>query len=205
MLGRFIMRIMKNVISACFAAEKIYLDGNETAEADLPHSHGSRRGIWTIILAAVLVLILGAVSTMDTWFVKPKTFICDDFEIVLTTAFSDSYEDETYYFASKDCSVAVYKFEYLRHADITGMDEQQFLEMLQSSGHFDAESKIVSDSGLSFIEEDAESVSGDIRRYFTVFVKGDEAFYLFEFGCSTKEYEKNRSSFFEWASSIKIK
>lgn len=202
------MRIAKNRFLSYFTAHKVYkvyIDENDTTELDLPDSHGSRKGILVTILAVILGVIVGAVSTMDTWFVKPKTFICDNFEIVLTTAFSDSYEDETYYFGSKDCSVAVYEFDYLRHADMTEMDEQQFLEKLQSSGHFLPESKIISESGLKFIEENAESVSGDIRSYFTVFVKGDEAFYLFEFGCSTKEYDKYRAIFFEWASSIKIK
>lgn len=199
------MKTTKNWILPCFAAHKVYIDEDDNAELDLPDTHGSRKGILVAALAVVFVLIVSAVMTMDTWSQKPKTFICDSFEIVLTTAFSDSYEDETYYFSSKDCLVAVYEFDYLRHADITEMDEQAFLEMLQSSGHFLPESKIVSESGLKFIEENAESVSGNIMRYFTVFVKGDEAFYLFEFGCSTKDYDEYRASFFEWASSVKIK
>lgn len=182
-----------------------YIDESENRELDLPDTHTGRKGIATVILVVTIGIIFVLMLTMDSWLEKPKTFICDSFEIVLTTAFSESYEDETYYFGSKDCTVSVYEFDYLRHADLTDMDEQQFLELLQASDHFLPESKIVSESGLKFIEEEAESVSGDIRSYLTVFVKGEEAFYLFEFGCETKKYDKYRYSFFEWASSIKIK
>lgn len=165
----------------------------------------NRKGVLITILAVLLGAVIGFVSTMDTWLEKPKTFVADSFEIVLTTAFSDDYEDGVYYFGSKDCSVAVYEYSYSEHADIIAMDEQQFLELHQASGHFLAESKIVSESGLKFIEEEAESNAGDIRSYFTVFVKGEESFFLFEFGCKTNEYEEYRPSFVEWASSIKIK
>ncbi len=165
----------------------------------------NRRGVFLTVVAVVIGIMIGVVLTMDTWLVKDKTFIGDDFDIVLTTAFSEKYEDGVYYFGSKDCSVAVYEFDYNEYAHVAPMDEQAFLELLQSSGHFSSESKIVSEAGLKFIEEDAESNMGDIRRYFTVFVKAEDAFYLFEFGCETKDYTEYRSDFFKWADSIKIK
>ena len=180
-------------------------NGVTDEDAFAERKSAGRKGVFVTAFALLIGIALGLLATMDTWFEKPKTFIADGFEIVLTTAFTDSYEDDTYYFGSNDCSVAVYEFDYMIHADITEMDEQQFLEKLQASGHFMPESKIVSEAGLKFIEEEAESVSGDIRSYFTVFVKGEESFFLFEFGCKTREYDEYRDSFFEWAGSIKIK
>lgn len=165
----------------------------------------NRKGIVATVLAVLIGLIGGFLLTADNLFVQPKSFISDSFEIVLTTNFSDKYEDGVYYFGSKDCSVAVYEYGYADHVTLKDMNSQEFLEVLKESGHFSSEAKIISESGLELIEDRAESNSGEIRSYMTVFVKGNESFYLFEFGCEIEDYEKLKESFIEWASTIKIK
>jgi len=165
----------------------------------------NRKGLALTVAAVIIGIVFGVIISADSLFVQPKSFISDGFEITLTTNFSDKYEDGVYYFGSKDCSVAVYEYGYADHVTIEAMDAEQFLGVLQSSGHFAKESHIVSESGLFFVEDQAESNSGDIRSYMTVFVKGDESFFLFEFGCEVKDYSELRSDFIEWASTIKIK
>lgn len=165
----------------------------------------NRKGLTLTVAAVVIGIIFGVIISADTLFAQPKNFISDGFEITLTTNFSDKYEDGVYYFGSKDCSVAVYEYGYADHVTIEAMNAEEFLDVLKSSGHFATEARIASESGLFFVEDQAESNSGEIRSYMTVFVKGDESFFLFEFGCEVKDYSKLRADFIEWASTIKIK
>ncbi len=165
----------------------------------------SRKGIITTIIAIIVGVIIGLVISMDTWLVKPKNFVSDDFEITLTTEFSDGYEDGVYYFGSKDCSVAVYTYNFNEYANITSMTEHEFLNFLKDNGRFGISSQMKEESGLMFVEERAESKQGDVRSYFAVFIKNDDAFFVFEFGCETDKYSEYRANFFEWAKSIKIK
>ena len=51
----------------------------------------------------------------------------------------------------------------------------------------------------------AESNMGDIRSYFTVFIKNEEAFYIFEFSCETEKYQEYRYNFIDWAKTIVVK
>lgn len=165
----------------------------------------NRKGIVVTVAAVLLGIVFGVLISADTLFAGEKNFVSDRFEITLTTGFSDKYEDGVYYFGSSNCSVAVYEYGYADHVSIEAMDAAQFLEVLKESGHFADEVKIASEAGLVFTEDRAESNSGEIRSYMTVFVKGDESFFLFEFGCEVEDYSKLRSSFIEWASTIKIK
>ncbi len=165
----------------------------------------SRKGVALTALAVLIGLVFGFMLSADKLLVRDKSFISDGFEIVLTTNFSDKYEDGVYYFGSKDCSVAVYEYGYADHVTIEAMNVDEFLEVLKSSGHFASDARIVSESGMSFVEDRAESNSGEIRSYMTVFAKGEESFFLFEFGCEVEDYPSLRASFIEWASTIKIK
>lgn len=165
----------------------------------------NRKGIALTVAAVIIGLVFGFIVSADNLFSKPKNFISDTFEITLTTNFSDKYEDGVYYFGSKDSSVAVYEYGYADHVTIEAMNADEFLEVLKSSGHFASDARIVSESSLFFVEDRAESNSGEIRSYMTVFVKGEESFFLFEFGCEVEDYSKLRIDFIEWASTIKIK
>ena len=46
---------------------------------------------------------------------------------------------------------------------------------------------------------------GDIRSYFTVFIKNEEAFYIFKFGCENEKYQEYRYNFIDWAKTIVVK
>lgn len=174
-------------------------------EALMSRQRDNRKGIAMTAVAVLIGVVFGVILSADRLFVKPKSFISDGFEITLTTNFSDKYEDGVYYFGSNDCSVAVYEYGYADHFTIEAMNADEFLEVLKSSGHFATEASVASESGLFLVEDRAESNSGEIRSYMTVFVKGDESYFLFEFGCEIKDYPELRETFIEWASTIKIK
>ena len=176
---------------------------DEDALAD--RKRENKKGIALTALAVLIGLVFGFAVSADKLFARDKNFISDSFEIVLTTNFSEHYEDGVYYFGSKNCSVAVYEYGYADHVTIESMSPEEFLEVLKDSGRFASDAKIASESGLYFVEDRAESNDGVIRSYMTVFAKGDESFLLFEFGCDTDDYSDLRASFIEWASSIKIK
>lgn len=164
-----------------------------------------RKGIITTIIAVIIGLVIGFAMNMDTLFEKPKTFSSNSFEITLNTSFDDTYDDGHYYFASKDVSVVATVFRYAEYAGVTSMTEQEFLDYLKTRGKFDVSSQMKTEEGLHIVEEKAESVAGNIGSYFTVFIKADDGFYIFEFGCENENYQEYRPQFIEWAKSIKIK
>ncbi len=174
-------------------------------EALANRKRSNKKGVITTVIAVIIGVALGLVMNFDTLFEKPKEFVADDFEITLTTAFSDKYEDGIHYFVSGDCTVAVFMYNYNEYAQITDMTEQEFLNYLKNYGKFAASSQIKEESGMKVVESKAESVDGNIRKIFFVFIKGDETFYIFEFVCEPDDYSEYRAQFIEWAKTIKIK
>lgn len=164
-----------------------------------------RKGLITILIAALVGFVIGFVGTMDTWFVNDKVFKADDFEITLTTQFTEDYENGFHIFYSKDCSVAVVVFDFEQHADFAPLSEMDFLNQLKMYGSFSVSAELRNLEGLYIVEEQAESEIGDIRSYFTVFKKSDDAFFLFEFGCENEKYQEYRNQFIDWAKTIVLK
>ena len=164
-----------------------------------------RKGLITILIAALVGFVIGFVGTMDTWFVNDKVFKADDFEITLTTQFTEDYENGSHIFYSKDCSVAVVVFDFEQHADLAPLSEMDFLNLLKMNDGFSVSAELRNLEGLYIVEEQAESEIGDIRSYFTVFKKSDDAFYLFEFGCENEKYQEYRNQFIDWAKTIVLK
>jgi hypothetical protein len=142
---------------------------------------------------------------MDAFFVNDKKFSADEFEITLTTQFQEDYDDGVYGFYSRDCSVCAYIYDFDEYADIADMSELDFLNLLKSNDIFSASASLEDVSGLLVVEEQAESEAGDIRTYFSVFIKGEDAFYLFEFGSENEKFEEYRPQFIKWAQTIVIK
>lgn len=165
----------------------------------------NKKGIMLTAAAVLVGLVFGLAVSGDKLFLKDKSFISDSFEIVLNTNFSDSYENGVYYFGSKDCSVAVYEYGYSDHVTLEEKSVSEFLEVLKENGSLASGAELSNESGVDFIEIEAESVSGELRSYLTVPLKGEQSFFIFEFGCKTKDYPKLRASFIEWASTIIIK
>ncbi|MBO5701590.1 MAG: hypothetical protein J6S71_04060 [Clostridia bacterium] len=164
-----------------------------------------RKGLVVLIIAALIGFVMGFVGNMDTLFVNDKVFTADEFEITLTTQFAEDYEDGTYYFGSRDSSVAVTVFDFDEYAGIAQMSEREFLNLLKSNEIFSISAELKNLEGLLVVEEQAESQAGDIRSYLTVFIKSDEAFYIFEFGCENEKYQEYRNQFIDWAKTIVIK
>lgn len=174
-------------------------------EALANRKRSNKKGIITTVIAVIIGVSLGLVMNFDTLFEKPKEFVADDFEITLTTRFSGDFKDGTFCFRSGDCTVAVCMYNYNEYAQITDMTEQEFLNYLKNNGKFAASSQIKEESGMKVVEEKAESVDGNIIKFFSVFIKGDETFYIFEFACDPDDYSEYRAQFIEWAKTIKIK
>lgn len=165
----------------------------------------TRKAIIVMVVAVLIGFAIGFITNSDVLFEKPKQFIAEGYEITLTTAFRESFEDGIQYFGSREVSVAIYDYDYSEFAQIAALTEEEFLALLKDSGHFGISTQLKAENDLCFAEEQAESQQGDIRSYLTVFVKGDDAFYLLEFGCETDKLTEYRAQFIEWAKSFKIK
>lgn len=164
-----------------------------------------KKGILIMVIAAIVGFAIGILSNMDAFFVNDKKFSADEFEITLTTQFEEDYDDGVYGFYSRDCSVCAYIYDFSEYAGIADMSELEFLNLLKSNEIFSASASLNNVSGLLTVEEQAESEAGDIRTYFSVFIKSDDAFYIFEFGSENEKFEEYRPQFIKWAQTIVIK
>ncbi len=152
-------------------------------------------------VAAVLIgLGIGILLNFNTIFERPKTFMVEgEFEITLTSAFAEDYDENGYYFARTDCSLSVYAF------GIGELGEAEFYDYFKTEGYFSDDSALSREGELWVVEETAESVDGETRKYFTAYFRDGEYYYLFEFGCMPAKYEGLRPQFIEWANTIIIK
>ncbi len=160
-----------------------------------------RKGLIVFIVAILLGIATGVLTNLTF----PETFGTEDFEIRLTSAFSTSYDEDMMYIASNNSLVSVYKYSFSDNAELNDMTVAEAFEALRTDGMFAPESFMADIDGISVVEDIAESVSGTPSSYFTVFVKGDNALFLFKFGCDTDDYARLRSDFVEWAKTIKLK
>lgn len=164
-----------------------------------------KKSLIIMLIAVVVGFVVGLVGSMDSLIVNDKVFKAEEFEITLTTQFTESIEDGVYYFGSKDCSVSAYIYNFADYANIAQMSELEFLNLLKANDIFSASAELKDVSGLLVVEEQAESQAGDIRSYFNVFIKTNDAFYLFEFGSEIEKYPETRTQFIDWAKTIVIK
>ena len=164
-----------------------------------------KKGLLVMLVAVIVGVAIGVLSNLDTMIAKEKTFEADKFSITLTTQFEEEIEDDVYGFYSRDCSACAYVYDFDGYAGIADMSELEFLNLLKSNGIFSASAELKNVDGMLVVEEQAESEAGDIRTYFSVFMKNEDAFFLFEFGSENEKYEEYRPQFIGWAKTIVIK
>ncbi len=164
-----------------------------------------KKSLIIMLIAVVVGFVVGLVGSMDSLIVNDKVFKAEEFEITLTTQFEDYSDDGIYQFYSRDCSACVYVYDFGEYPEFTEMSELDFLNYLKSYNVFTASSELKTVEGLLVVEVQAKSESGEIASYFSVFIKGDDAFYRFEFGSEIEKYPELRTQFIDWAKTIVIK
>lgn len=152
----------------------------------------------SLFLAVILILFAAAGCISGP---KEKSFEKAGMTIVLT---DDFVEKEivfaTAYYESENTIASALKQEFylFGDAEITLPEYAQFV-IYRNDFNVDIQEK----EGLTCFEREIEAHGKDYT-FFTTFFKGDDAFWLFEFMCETKNYEELLPSFIKYAKSVKI-
>lgn len=153
-------------------------------------------------LCIVLSLILSLASCNPS----PKDFSKDGMTITLTDAFSENtMGGYTVCYDSRDVAVFVLKesFSLFAEAGITTLEE--YAELVHSANALRSPGEITLRDGLTTMEysfhNDAE---GKTYKYFSVMLKGPDAFWLVQFACVDAAYDSKLESFVEWAKSVRF-
>ncbi len=162
----------------------------------------NNKGAIVVAVCFVIGIAIGLVFSAATSVERPETFsVADEFEITLTSHFSEQQDESGYFFGHRDCVVGAYSY------DMGEITVQEFYEYFKSDdvGYFGADSKLVSEDGLAYVEDQGEAVDGTTRSYFCTIFKDGSIFYIFEFSSEPEAYGEMRPQFLEWAKTIKIK
>ncbi|MGM9642646.1 MAG: hypothetical protein ACI3XI_05490 [Eubacteriales bacterium] len=165
------------------------------------------KGVFILVLCIIIGVVIGLLLNFDVFMniEKPQTFNCTDFDITLSTAFEAQAKDGKYYFLSDECSLVVFEYDYDEYANLKGMNDAELLDLFKESGFIASDAELAVVEGFSVVEYVTESDSGNLGKYFTVFMRDEEGVFIFEFGSFPEHYEKYRPMFVEWTKSIKLK
>lgn len=189
------------------AGNAFRFDGVTDVEVLENRKKGNKKGWIVLIVAIVVGYLLGSLIVQfllsNAFAAKPKTFLEQDMQITLTDQFEekDATGDFDYLYQSRTVVVQVFRENF---AEGFGMEEwstEKYAEVMVEVNEFDCE--VRTESGFVCFDR-SKSVSGKDYRYFSVILKGDDAFYYVEFICVESNFEDYRSDFIEWAKTIKL-
>ena len=155
-----------------------------------------RKRILALLLCTVLLLSTGCAA-------KAKTFSAKDFTITLTEDFQETAYD-TYDASYQSDSMAVYvlrqEFELFEGGDVE-VDLEFFTEYMISVHNLDVEPQ-TKDRLFYFVFE--KEVNSNTFTYYAFAYEANDAFWLVQFCCETKNVEKLEKSIFQYAKSVKV-
>ena len=136
---------------------------------------------------------------------NPKEFSKAGMTITLTDAFQEK-ELAAYaaYYESKTALVFVVKedFSVFEQAGIpTDISLQEYAKIVAEANNSDW--NIKEKDGFTCFEFD-ENKNGKDYSYFAVVLRGNDAYWLIQFACETKNYSHFSEDFMKWAKSVKV-
>lgn len=155
------------------------------------------------LLKRILVLTIAvATFVFAGCFGSPKTFSKEGMSIELTDQFVEKeYISMTCYYESPEMIVTVLKEEFSLNPSVESWTLTKYAQTVVSvNGLTDVEiSK--SEQGYAFFEY-SKTVSGKDYTYFATCHKSEDAFWLIQFACFTKNYDSQKSNMEKYADSI---
>ena len=159
-----------------------------------------------VLIAVVSFLITMQIVNQPLKGTKEKVFSKAGMEITLT---EDFYEKDmaayTAYYESKTSIVLSIKEEFtiFENAGIsTDISLREYAEMVLTN-NVKNNIEVTEKDGLTFFEFD-KTANGKDFTYFAVVFRGDDAYWLFQFACETKNYDKLSKDFIAYAKSVKL-
>lgn len=136
---------------------------------------------------------------------KPKNFTVEELTITLNNNFKESKKDGfTVYIVSEDVVFSAVKEEIdtLEYAgyEISSLEDYSYeIANLNST----PSSALVKKENYYYFTN-SKTVSGAKYTYVHCMFKGDNAYWICEFVCKSKNYDKYKDYIFKWADTIKI-
>lgn len=156
-----------------------------------------RISIFAAVLASLICLCAVAGCT-----ISPKTFEKAGMQITLTTAF---YEKEmvsqTAYYESRTAVVVALKEEFSSLPGASDYTLSDYTDLVISGNRISAETHTREGKGYEYFTYE-KTVSGNDYFYLATTHKTDDAFWLIQFGCFTKNKDNKTETFLEWADTI---
>ena len=182
-------------------------DGVTDEEVLKNRKKGGKRGTLIFVIAIAVGVVVGSLVSKfllsNAFAAEPKTFLEQDMQITLTDKFEkqESTGDFDYIYQSRTVVVQVFRESFTEGIGMEEWSTEEYAEAMIEVNEFDCE--VRTESGFVCFDR-SKSVSGKDYRYFSVILKGDDAFYYVEFICVEKNFEDYKSDFIEWAKSVKL-
>ena len=164
-----------------------------------------------IALALAVVAALSAFGcSKKAYKYDPLTFSASGMEITLTEGFvsetvpSDSKVAVAIYKA-KEVMVFVIKEEFSKYESLNEMSTEDYAGLIEKNYASLHAEKVRKIDGLVTVKYKVTTTEGQNLTYFNVVIKGNDAFWVFQFNCNTKLYNVYEAYFVEWAKSIRVK
>lgn len=155
------------------------------------------------ILKNVLVLLITiTVFVFTGCSASAKTFSKEGMSIELTNDFVEKeYISMTCYYESPEMLVMVLKEEFSLNPSVKNWSIMQYAQAVGNANRLTSVDIYTSENGYAFFEY-AKSSSGNDYTYFATCHKADDAFWLIQFGCFTKDYDDLKGDMEKYANSI---
>jgi len=184
-----------------------HFDGNTAA----PKTKNLR--LFIISLLCVLVisggLVLGALIPrlmQEKELAKPQVFTAEGMQITLTKAFRqlDASEiDFTLCYGSQDTTVYVIKESFSSSAEFQSLSAETYAQLVLSGSEYLSGGRPVQEEGLiTYQYTEYNYADGNDYSYLMVFLKGPDAFWIFEFSTEVSNSDSMRQTYLEYAKTI---
>lgn len=157
-----------------------------------------------ICLVSLCIVLLTGFCSCSLFSAKEKEFTAAGMTITLTDEFTEkSLVSQTAYYESVNAIVMALKEDLSAFTQL-GLDNislKEYAELVikQNSMNATVEEK----DGLTMFTY-KKSVSDKDFTYLATVFKSSDAFWLIQFGCETKNYDKYSSDFQKWAGTVKF-
>jgi len=184
-----------------------HFDGNVSAPKNRKRS--VIMGIGICVAATVIGAVVGFV--LPSLLLKeppsqPKTFTAEGMQITLTDAFQEADFSEygfTLGYASKDTAIYVLKEEFTLSAGFSDISLQDYVQLVIANNDNLRGQSATQEQGQWILEYTTRNPEdGKIYSYLIVFLKGPDAFWMFEFSTHADNAQSMRQTYLDYAATI---
>lgn len=152
-------------------------------------------------MSVLLTLLLTLTMSFACSFGGAKKFSKAGATITLTNRFIEKeIVSQTAYFESTEMVVTLLKEEFTLFAGLKSWTLEKYAETTIAGNGLKAET-VKTEKPYVYFEYE-KTVSGNDYKYLATCHKADDAFWLIQFGCFSKNYDKLREDMFKYADSV---